>query len=69
MIADFECHFAIIDHSEQHALNHESYKSTTNHFIQSLHARVTPIFYIDKTEAEHDTGMTKSMVDKRSWVW
>ncbi len=65
MVADFECRFAIIGHSERRALSHESYKSAANRFIQSLHAGVTPVFCVGETEAEHDAGMAKSVVGKQ----
>ena len=65
MVADFQCSFAIIGHSERRALSHESDQSAANRFVQSLHAAVTPVFCVGETGAERDAGLAKSVVGKQ----
>ena len=65
MVADFQCRFAIIGHSERRALSHESDQSAASRFIQSLHAGVTPVFCVGETGAERDAGLAKSVVGKQ----
>ena len=65
MVADFQCRFAIIGHSERRALSHESYQSAANRFLQTLHAGVTPVFCVGETAAERDAGLAKSVVGRQ----
>lgn len=65
MVADFECRFAIIGHSERRALSHESYKSAANRFMQLLKAGVTPVFCVGETYAEREAGMAEIVVSKQ----
>ncbi|CAG1003885.1 triosephosphate isomerase (TIM) [Methylophilaceae bacterium] len=65
MIADFNCRFAIIGHSERRALSHESYTSAANRFMQLLKARVTPVFCVGETYAEREAGSAEAIVGKQ----
>ncbi len=62
MIADFDCSFAIIGHSERRAVTHDSNQSAAKRFAQTLHAGITPIFCVGETMAERMAGIAHRIV-------
>lgn len=65
MVADFDCAYAIIGHSERRALSHESDLSAANRFRQTLQAGVTPVFCVGETYAEREAGHAGQVVSKQ----
>jgi triosephosphate isomerase len=65
MVADFDCAYAIIGHSERRALSHESNLSAANRFRQTLQAGITPVFCVGETYAEREAGHAEQVVGKQ----
>ena len=62
MIADFDCSFAIIGHSERRALSNESNQKAAKRFARVVNAGITPIYCVGETAEERAEGLAENVV-------
>jgi len=62
MLADFDCKYVIIGHSERRGLFHESNEIASAKFDAALKAGLTPIFCVGETLEEREAGVTEQVV-------
>ena len=62
MIADFDCSFAIIGHSERRALSNESNQKAAKRFARVVSAGITPIYCVGETLQEREAGLAENVV-------
>lgn len=62
MIADFDCRFAIIGHSERRALSNESNQKAAKRFARTVNAGITPIYCVGETSEERAEGLAENVV-------
>lgn len=62
MLADFDCTYAIIGHSERRILVHETNTSAAASFGAALQAGITPIFCVGESLEERQAGVSEAVV-------
>ena len=62
MVADFDCSFAIIGHSERRALSNESNQKAAKRFVRAASAGITPIYCVGETLEERNSGLAENVV-------
>ncbi|MGC2458457.1 MAG: triose-phosphate isomerase [Gallionellaceae bacterium] len=65
MLADFNCSYVIIGHSERRALFHESNEIAAAKFDAAIKAGLKPIFCVGETLAERESGVTEQVVARQ----
>jgi len=65
MLADFNCRYVIIGHSERRALFHESNDIAATKFDTAIKSGLTPIFCVGETLAERESGVTEQVVARQ----
>ncbi len=65
MLADFNCRYVIIGHSERRALFHESNEIAAAKFDAAIKAGFRPIFCVGETLAERESGVTEQVVARQ----
>jgi triosephosphate isomerase len=62
MLADFDCRFVIVGHSERRSLYGESNEMVAAKFNAALKARLTPILCVGETLAQREAGVADDVV-------
>lgn len=62
MLADFECRYVIVGHSERRAYHGESSELVARKTVAALDAGITPIVCVGETLAEREAGQTNAIV-------
>lgn len=62
MLADFECRYVIVGHSERRSIFGEQNETVAEKFVATLNAGLTPILCIGETGEERQAGKTESVV-------
>jgi len=62
MIADFDCRYAIIGHSERRAMSNESNQKAAKRFARVVCAGITPIYCVGETLQEREAGLAENVV-------
>jgi triosephosphate isomerase (TIM) len=57
MVAEFNCRYTIVGHSERRALKLESNQVAAKRMLNALDAGITPIFCVGETIEERDEGL------------
>ncbi len=65
MLADFDCRYVIIGHSERRALFHESNDIAAAKFDAAIKTGIAPIFCVGETLAERESGVTEKVVARQ----
>ncbi|QVL46491.1 MAG: triose-phosphate isomerase [Methylophilaceae bacterium] len=63
MIADFDCSYVIVGHSERRTYSHESNQTAVTRIKRAVDAAITPIYCVGETLEEHAAGQTKQMIE------
>jgi triosephosphate isomerase len=62
MVADFDCAYAIIGHSERRAISNESNQKAAKRFIRAVNEGITPIYCVGETLEERESGFAENVV-------
>jgi triosephosphate isomerase len=65
MLADFDCRYAIVGHSERRALHHESDQLVADKAQAALIKGITPIVCVGETLAQREAGETEAVVKRQ----
>ena len=65
MLADFDCRYAIVGHSERRTLHHESDPLVADKAQAALAKGITPIVCVGETLAQREAGETEAVVKRQ----
>ena len=65
MLADFDCRYAIVGHSERRTLHHESDQLVADKAQAALAKGITPIVCVGETLAQREAGETEAVVKRQ----
>jgi triosephosphate isomerase len=65
MLADFDCRYAIVGHSERRGLHHESDQLVADKAQAALAKGITPIVCVGETLAQREAGETEAVVKRQ----
>lgn len=65
MLAEYNCHYVLIGHSERRHVFHEDLETVTAKFKAALEAKLTPILCIGETQAEREAGKTEEVIARQ----
>jgi len=65
MLADFDCRYAIVGHSERRTLQHESDQLVADKAQAALAKGITPIVCVGETLAQREAGETEAVVKRQ----
>ncbi len=62
MLADLECRYVIVGHSERRAYHQESNELVAEKYAAALRAKITPILCVGETLEQREQGITNDIV-------
>jgi len=65
MLADFECDYGLVGHSERRSYHQESDDQVANKFDALKQANIKPVLCVGETLEERDNGITQSVVNRQ----
>ncbi len=65
MLADMDCHFVIVGHSERREYHFETNELVAKKFAATQNAKLVPILCIGETAAEFDAGETLDVIGQQ----
>jgi triosephosphate isomerase len=65
MLNDFNCHFAIVGHSERRSYYNDSNESVARRYNQSLSQGITPILCVGETLEQRESNETFTVIDQQ----
>ena len=65
MLADFDCRYVIVGHSERRSLHHESDQLVADKAQAALAKGITPIVCVGETLAQREAGETEAVVKRQ----
>lgn len=65
MLADFDCRYVLVGHSERRSLYAETDDQVVAKIRQALAARVVPVLCVGETLAEREAGVTETVIARQ----